>query len=62
MAQITTMAHQKWPINLKLLADRQSSRLVTFDSKTASNEVLGHLEHYGVPGDHASYYFLAGPW
>ena len=43
------------------LADRQSSRLVTFDSKTASNEVLGHLEPYGVPGDYVSNYFLAWP-
>ena len=41
------------------LADRQSSQLVTFDSKTASNEVLGHLEPYEVPEDYVSNYFLA---
>ena len=44
------------------LANRESSRLVTFDSKTSSNIVLCHLEPHGVPGDHASNYFLAWPW
>ena len=53
------------PMGLPLhyrLANRESSRLVTFDSKTSSNIVLCHLEPHGVPGDHASNYFLAWPW
>ena len=41
--------------------DRQSSQIVTFDSKTASNVVLGHLEPHAVPEDRAKNYFLAWP-